>query len=91
MVADYCEEHEEFLHIRILKSAAGFYIGTQCPICGPWRRMTDYYSSRPEAQKAMKDFMIGYAWEQGILITKYDADGNDIGFEKAPLPDDLPF
>lgn len=54
---DKCDCGTE-LEIRILRSNAGFYIGTQCDqVCGPWSRESDYYDTREEAEKNLK---LGY-------------------------------
>lgn len=38
---------------RVLRSAAGYYIGYACPQCGPWSRESGYYEQRAEAQAAL--------------------------------------
>lgn len=39
---------------RVLKSNAGFYVGTACDAaCGPWSRESGYYDTRELAQKAL--------------------------------------
>ncbi len=38
------------LNIRVLSSAAGYYIGFFCPNCGPYSRESSYYKSREEAE-----------------------------------------
>ena len=35
---------------QVLRSAAGFYIGTRCE-CGPYSRESGYYRSEDDAQK----------------------------------------
>ncbi len=41
------------LELQVLHSAAGYYIGTYCPQCGPYSRESDYYSTFAEAQLAL--------------------------------------
>jgi len=38
------------LNIRVLSSAAGYYIGFFCPQCGPYSRESNYYRTRAEAE-----------------------------------------
>lgn len=38
------------LEFKVLQSAAGYYIGTFCPNCGPYSRETDYYKDRKLAE-----------------------------------------
>jgi hypothetical protein len=40
------------LRFRVLRSAAGYYIGTQCG-CGPYSRESGYYSNEEEALDAL--------------------------------------
>lgn len=37
------------LKIQVLHSAAGYYIGTQCPNCGPYSRESGYYKCEQDA------------------------------------------
>lgn len=39
--------------LKVCKSFAGYYIGTQCN-CGPYSRESGYYRTREEAEKALK-------------------------------------
>ena len=48
-----CAECGEFLPARILRSAAGYYIGTFCPNCGPYSRESGYYKTWEDADKAL--------------------------------------
>lgn len=41
------------LKLRVLQSAAGYYIGTFCPNCGPYSRESGYYKTKEEATKAL--------------------------------------
>mgnify|MGYP003656469761 CR=1 FL=1 len=38
---------------QILTSAAGYYIGYSCFLCGPYSRESGYYEYRAEAQAEM--------------------------------------
>jgi len=44
---DTCPDCATKLTLQVLRSAAGFYIGTQCE-CGPYSRESGYFES-PEA------------------------------------------
>lgn len=48
----YCCDKK--LKIEVLKSAAGNYIGTFCPNCGPYSRESRYYGSPEDALAALK-------------------------------------
>lgn len=39
--------------LQVLRSPAGFYIGTYCD-CGPYSRESDYYKKREDAEEALK-------------------------------------
>ena len=41
------------LNIEVLSSAAGYYVGFFCPLCGPYSRESGYYPSREEALVAL--------------------------------------
>ena len=41
------------LNIQVLCSAAGFYVGFSCPLCGPYSRESGYYATREEALVAL--------------------------------------
>lgn len=43
----------EILKLRVLESAAGYYIGTFCPNCGPNTRDSGYYGTKKEAKQAL--------------------------------------
>ena len=38
------------LQVCVLKSGAGWYLGTQCPNCGPYSRESGYYDTRVKAE-----------------------------------------
>jgi hypothetical protein len=40
--------------VEVLKSAAGYYIGTQCK-CGPYSRESLYYAIKEVADRALRD------------------------------------
>lgn len=44
----------EKLQVRVLRSNAGFYIGTQCGKCGPVDRSTGYFPNREVAQLVLE-------------------------------------
>ena len=43
----------EKLVLQVLMSCAGYYIGTQCPHCGPYSRESGYYKTKAAAEKAL--------------------------------------
>jgi hypothetical protein len=47
-----CVECGTTIDLRILCSAAGYYIGFFCPECGPYSRESGYFHSRDEAETA---------------------------------------
>jgi hypothetical protein len=52
--SDKCDCGGVTLKIRILRSQAGYYIGTQCDTaCGPWSRESGYYETEEKAAKAL--------------------------------------
>jgi hypothetical protein len=40
--ADKCDECGSDLPLRVCRSAAGSFIGKECPQCGPYSRLSDY-------------------------------------------------
>lgn len=48
-----CSECGKLLHIEVLRSAAGYYIGFFCPNDGPYSRESEYFGTRKEAQEAL--------------------------------------
>lgn len=48
-----CEDCGELLPLRVLRSNAGYYIGTFCN-CGPYSRESDYYETPEEAEADLK-------------------------------------
>jgi len=47
-----CSDCKDPLPLKVLQSAAGFYIGLLCK-CGPYSRESGYYSSKEEATTAL--------------------------------------
>lgn len=56
-LSDRCPDCGEKLEFTVLKSAAGYYVGTWC-CCGPYTRESGYYRTREECQDA---------WELGLM------------------------
>jgi hypothetical protein len=48
-----CSECGNGMVIDVHKSAAGYYIGFFCSMCGPYSRESGYYRSYEEAEKAL--------------------------------------
>jgi|WetSurSiteA1Bulk_404760.scaffolds.fasta_scaffold430285_2 hypothetical protein len=46
------------IRLGVYQSAAGFYIGTFCPNCGPYSRDSGYYATEAEAEAALKAMTI---------------------------------
>jgi len=49
-----CTECNCLLPLKVLESAAGFYVGYFCPTCGPYERLTSYYKTAAEAKELME-------------------------------------
>lgn len=47
-----CPECGVRMDLRVLRSAAGFYVGTECP-CGPSTRESGYYARQEDAARAL--------------------------------------
>lgn len=47
------------MELEVLQSGAGWYLGTQCPNCGPHTRESHYFPSDLEAQSALRDWLAG--------------------------------
>jgi hypothetical protein len=54
-----CADCDSDLPLKVLHSAAGYYIGTFCDNCGPYSRESDYYKSREEAQRQLDSGVFG--------------------------------
>lgn len=50
-----CSECKCVMHKRVCKSNAGYYIGYQCDNCGPYERLSIYYSSFELASLALNN------------------------------------
>ena len=50
------------LLFRLLKSPAGWYVGTFCPKCGPYSRETIYIQDQEEGYRVLMSFQ---NWEEG--------------------------
>jgi len=44
---------ETGLPLAVQQSAAGYYLGTFCPTCGPYDRVSGYYPDREAAAAAL--------------------------------------
>ena len=53
-----CGDCGKEMRIEVLRSAAGYYIGTFCH-CGPYSRESGYYGTKPEAEKALQEGTFG--------------------------------
>jgi hypothetical protein len=49
-----CRDCGVVLKLEVLRSNAGYYIGTQCE-CGPYSRESYYYKDHNEADNALKN------------------------------------
>lgn len=47
-----CRDCGVRLVLRVCRSFAGYYLGTQCD-CGPYSRESDYFETREEAEAAL--------------------------------------
>ena len=54
---DHKCKHEE-LPIKVLESAAGYYIGQFCPFCGPYDRLSKYFETEGKAQRYLTDMYL---------------------------------
>lgn len=50
---------DEKLVFQVLHSMAGYYIGTQCDICGPYSRESNYFSTNNAAKAALNSGIWG--------------------------------
>lgn len=49
---DTCADCGKKPELEVLRSNAGFYVGTQCD-CGPYSRESDYYPTREAGEQAL--------------------------------------
>jgi hypothetical protein len=47
-----CKECGCFRELKVMRSNAGWYLGTECN-CGPWSRETCYFTTEEEAEAAL--------------------------------------
>lgn len=55
----FCLSCDSDLIHGVQKSAAGYYIGTWCPRCGPYARESCYFASKEEAERHFFDPDVG--------------------------------
>lgn len=55
-----CDLCKRTLKLEVLHSGGGYYIGYWCPECGPYGRESSYYSTRQDAEAALKSGRV--AW-----------------------------
>jgi hypothetical protein len=53
--SNVCEDCGVTLVFQVLRSAAGYYIGTACK-CGPYSRKSGYYPTREAAARELDSF-----------------------------------
>jgi len=53
MLGQVAQQNGFILHNQVLKSAAGYYIGTKCEYGPISRESVEYYRTQEEAQKAL--------------------------------------
>jgi hypothetical protein len=54
-----CKFCGEFLPAQVLRSGAGWYIGTYCSNCGPYSRESGYYRTEADAESALEKGTFG--------------------------------
>lgn len=64
------------LELEVLRSAAGWYIGTRCPNCGPYSRESEYFYSEADANKAI------ILWRRGVCVSAR-------GIGEVVIPEDI--
>ena len=52
--APTCPDCQEAMPVKVLTSAAGYYIGQRCNNCGPYCRLSGYYPTREAAEAALE-------------------------------------
>ncbi len=50
---DKCDDCKQELELAVLRSNAGYYIGTECH-CGPYSRESEYYPTREMADRELR-------------------------------------
>lgn len=43
--------------VCVMRSYAGYYIGTYCPSCGPYSRESGYFKDRKDAQRELQSYV----------------------------------
>ena len=58
---DVCGEQgcKERMDLEVLHTPAGYYLGTQCPIHGPWGRESHYFPTYELANQALDQWLLG--------------------------------
>mgnify|MGYP003594745806 CR=1 FL=1 len=49
-----CEDCGERLPNKVCRSNAGYYVGKECPNCGPYSRESGYHKTYESAEKELK-------------------------------------
>ncbi len=57
---DTCSDCKKRLEPKVMRSPAGYYIGTSCD-CGPYSRESDYFKDREAAEKALPLYRVAVA------------------------------
>jgi len=67
-ICDYCGT---ILGLRVQRSAAGYYLGYWCMCSGPYSRETGYYSTKIEAEKALRAWLANGTIPANVRDTRY--------------------
>lgn len=54
-----CFDCRADMEIKVLMSAAGYYLGFMCPNCGPYSRESGYFPSKESAARALESGSYG--------------------------------
>jgi hypothetical protein len=54
-----CSDCKTDLPLKVLKSAAGYYVGRFCPMCGPYSRESGYHKTNESAQEELRIMNLG--------------------------------
>lgn len=71
------------LELQVCQSAAGYFIGTECPMHGPNSRESGYIASREEAEDTLRE------WASGNQVGKRDTDFHPGGLEVIEITEDM--
>ncbi len=44
------------MHLEVLNSFCGFYVGYRCSNCGPYERVSNYFRTNASAQRELEKF-----------------------------------